>query len=229
MESKWLKDSLFNGMTANAFKLGTVLSLGWFWMRPSGCYTVYRGQDGYIDQDRVQAVMGVNAQQVSIPAQFLPADTIWHYVRRRVSGCGLESGDSPACIIRIGSDGNMYLAAPNVPMSLVAEIMSGGKIRLRWRYSAIGQEIAPSGFNIYIDSGSGFNYGVADATVSYGLGGNEFNWTSPGLVHGNVYRFTVRSFNTTGAETANTDFVSAAADSVGPPAITGIRASWESA
>jgi len=28
METKWLKEALYTGMTANAFKLGTVLTLG---------------------------------------------------------------------------------------------------------------------------------------------------------------------------------------------------------
>jgi hypothetical protein len=31
IELNWLRGALFNGMTSNSFKLGTTLSLGWFW------------------------------------------------------------------------------------------------------------------------------------------------------------------------------------------------------
>ena len=43
MELKFLREALYNGMTANAFKLGTVLTGGWFWMRIGGCSVLYRG------------------------------------------------------------------------------------------------------------------------------------------------------------------------------------------
>jgi len=39
----WRREALFNGATAAAFKLGTVLTQGWFWVRRSGCAAVYRG------------------------------------------------------------------------------------------------------------------------------------------------------------------------------------------
>jgi len=41
IERFWLREALFNGMTANAFKLGTTLSLGWFWLRIAGCSALY--------------------------------------------------------------------------------------------------------------------------------------------------------------------------------------------
>ena len=50
VERDWLREALFNGMTANAFKLGTTLSLGWFWVRVAGCSVLYRGSSmGEID------------------------------------------------------------------------------------------------------------------------------------------------------------------------------------
>lgn len=198
METKFLKGALFSGMTSNAFKLGTVLSLGWFWMRPSGCHTVYRGQDGNIDYDNIQAVMSLGDSQVSIPGQGLPVSTIWHYIRRQISGCGLESGDSRACVLIINSEGEMIGNAPNPPLNLIAERLSGGRIRLRWRYTRIAEEISPTGFNIYMDSGSGFDFSSPDATIAYGIGGinNEFSWTSGALTHGQIYRFCVRSHRT---------------------------------
>jgi len=228
MESRFLKDALFAGMTANAFKLGTVLTLGWFWQRTSGCYTVYAGQDGNFDYDAIQAVMELADSQVTINNQVLPANTIWHYTHRQVSGCGLESADSEPCVIRIASDGDMIANTPNAPQSLTAETVAGGKIKLRWRYTKLSEEISPTGFKIYIDSGSGFNFASPDATIAYGSGGiGEFNWTSDALSDGQMYKFCVRSYTTAAGETQNTDYVCAVADSQGPAAITGLLTSWQ--
>ena len=235
METKWLKEALYGGMTSNAFKLGTVLSLGWFWMRPAGCYTVYKGQDGDIDYDTLLAVMELNDTQVSMAHQDLPLNTIWEYIRRQVSGCGLESADSPSCIVAIDANGDMIGNAPNTPLSVTIEVLSGGRLKLRWRYTKLSEEIAPTGFKIYMDSGSGFDFDTPEATVLYrhGRAGGlewqhgEFSWISDELVHGQLYKFIVRGYRTGEGETRNTDFVAAAADSVGPAAITDIRATWE--
>ncbi|MFQ5769754.1 MAG: hypothetical protein ACE5HX_04405, partial [bacterium] len=196
---------------------------------PAGCHTVYRGQDGNLDYENIQAVMNLNASQVSIKAQNLPAKTIWHYIRRQVSDCGLESQDSPACIVIIDSNGDMIGNAPNKPQDLVAENVAGAKIKLRWRYSKLSEEITPTGFHIYIDSGLGFDWNLPDATVLYKMGGiaGEFSWTSAALTHGQIYRFCVRSYKTGVGESQNTDYVSAVADSQGPAAITNLQTSYQ--
>jgi len=192
-------------------------------------YVLYRGQDGNIDYNSIVAEMGGDDSQVSITNQALPPNTIWHYIRRRVSLCGKESPDSPPCIVAIDSTGEMMGNTPNQPKDLTAERISGGKIKLRWRYTRISEQVAPTGFKIYIDSGGGFNFGSPDAIVAYGIGGiaNEFSWTSEPLTHGQIYRFCVRSYKTGQGESQNTDFVSAVADSIGPDAITGLLASYK--
>lgn len=228
MESKFLREALFGGMTSNAFKLGTVLSLGWFWQRIAGCHTVYRGQDGNIDYDKIQAVMNLNDSQISIANQNLPANTIWHYIRRQVSDCGLESEDSPACVVVVDSTGAMIGKTPNQPLNLTIEKLSNARLNLRWRYSKLGEEVTPTGFKIYMDSGSGFNFASPDATVLYSRGdGVEFRWTSDPLTHGQLYRFCVRTYRDTEGESQNVNYVAARADSEGPDAITGLRTSWQ--
>jgi len=227
METKFLKDSLFGGMTANAFKLGTVLSLGWFWMRTAGCHAVYHGQDGNLDYDNIQAIMELDDSQVSIANQDLPADTLWHYVRRQVSDCGLESPDSAACVVVVDSTGAMVGKTPNSPLNLTIERLSNGRFKLRWRYTKLNEEVTPTGFRIYMDSGSGFDFASPVDTVSYRLSsGVEFSWTSDPLTHGQLYRFCVRSYCESQGESCNTDFVAAAADSEGPDAITGLHSQW---
>ena len=47
-------------------------------------FLVFRGQDGKIDYNIPIAIMQLTDTQISIPLQNLPANTIWHYVRRKV-------------------------------------------------------------------------------------------------------------------------------------------------
>ncbi len=49
MEKGWLREALFGGATCNGFKLGTVLSLGWFWSRVGGCSVLSRGGRDFED------------------------------------------------------------------------------------------------------------------------------------------------------------------------------------
>ena len=161
---------------------------------PFSCHVVYRGQDGNMDYDNNVAVMALGDSDVTINDQDLPEGTSWHFVRRQVSDCGLESTDSDICRVVIDSEGDMIAAAPNAPVDLVAESLAGAVVRLRWRYSQLFEEVAPTGFRIYIDSGSGFDFSTPDATVEYGLGGSEYEWTSGALDDGAAYKFCVRSY-----------------------------------
>ncbi len=191
---------------------------------------IYRGQDGSIDYSSPAAEMELDDSQVTIPVQALPANTIWHYIRRQIDDeCGLESDDSPACIVAIDSNGDMIGSTPNPPISLTIERLSNGRFHLRWRYTRLSEEVTPTGFKIYMDSGSGFNFSSPDATIAYGIGGinNEFSWISGALTHGQIYRFCIRSYRTGEGESQNTDYVATDADSEGPAAITNLQASYE--
>jgi len=194
--------------------------------RDGGCYRVYRGQDGIIDYNNVQAVMQLSDTNVVMTNQVLPPNTIWHFVRRRVSDCGLESPDSPIHKVVINSEGTMILNTPNVVQDLIIEPLAGGVMQLRWRYFNTGQEVAPTGFKIFIDSGSGFDWNDPVATVRYKRA-VEHKWKSAALTHGITYKFCIRSYTTNAGETINTNYVAAKADAQGPLAAEGISASWE--
>jgi hypothetical protein len=188
---------------------------------------IYRGQDGVIEENPVVG-MGLNDSHVPIANQALPPDTIWNYVRRRVAPCGSESPDSPACIVRIDPEGEIIPTMPNQPLSVTACQQAGGKFLIRWRYTPIGHEITPTGFRIYADSGSGFNFASPTATVNYKLGGHgEFKWESGVYTHGQRIKFCVRAYAQGKGETQNTDYVAAVADAIGPDAITDVYATVE--
>lgn len=191
-------------------------------------HRIYRGQDGNVDYLNPVAIMGLNESQISIPGQALPPNTIWYYLRRQVAPCGLESPDSPACIVRIDSAGDMVPVTPNQPLLVTAIRLAGGKFLIRWRYTPISQEIVPTGFHIYADSGSGFNFAEPTGTISYKLGGRgEFKWESDSYPHGHRIKFCVRAYALGKGETLNTDYVAAVADAVGPEAITDVFATVE--
>lgn len=193
------------------------------------CYKVYRGQDGEIDYGQVQAEMDLSDTSATLPAQDLPPNTIWHYVRREVSQCGLESEDSPVCIVMIDADGEMREAVPNVPQSVTIEPLAGAKFRLQWRYTPVCEEIPPTGFKVYMAAaGEDFDFETPAAIIAYGLGWiGEFSWTSGELINDVTYRFCIRSYRAEGGESQNTGYVAAAADSQGPAAITNLLATWE--
>jgi len=191
-----------------------------------GLINVYRGQDGNIDYDSPVAVMDAEDTEVVIEEQDLPPNTIWHYVRLAVNQCcELMSEPSEPCIVRIGSDGNMMGAIPNPPIKLTAELLSGGRIRLRWLYLPDEQEAKPESFRIYIDSGGGFDFSSPADEVDY-TRKREFRWTSGALLHGQRYKFCVRSRAATG-ESQNVNYVAAVADDTGPEAITNIHLTVE--
>ncbi len=193
---------------------------GDFWPLLDGCHAVYRGQNGNIDYTEVQALMDLDDSQVTIDHQDLPPGTSWDYIRRQVSGCGLASGDSaPICKILIDENGDAFADVPNPPLNLTATAVAGGKIKLRWRYSAINQAVSPTGFNVYdVDSGK-------LGEVIY-KGPGDYIYITGALSHGQLYNFRVRSYKLDAGESQNSDYVTIAADAVGPGAITGLRASW---
>ena len=202
---------------------------------PPGSVVIFGGQDGIIDYATPLAVEPEGTTEITIEGLDLPTDTIWHFVAQNVAdcGCGLQSDDSPVCVIRIDAAGDAILAAPNAPLNLTAIGLAAGKVKLRWVYSAIGQAVPPTGFNVYVDSGSGFDFENPDDTVeayasmSRSAGSDELTWTSEALSHGQLYRFCVRSSNDAGGESQNTNYVSIVADAQGPAAITNVTATWE--
>jgi len=187
----------------------------------SSFYNIYRGQNGVMDYNHVVATMLLTDTQVSIPGQILAANSSWTFIRRLVAANGLESIDSSPCYINIDSSGNLILDTPNTVHDLSLKLLAAGQFQLRWRYTPLSDGLIPDGFNIYIDSGSGFNFSVPAAVVTAGsLNFGDYIYISNSYSNGQLVKFTVRSFITAGAETKNTDYVSGTADSVGPAAIT---------
>jgi len=196
MERFYLPEALFGGMTANAFKLGTVLTGGWFWARPGGCCVLYRGPSiETVDLGRVLSVECAESQSISPPAWVShDGGGGYIYVIRRVNGCGCgEHSFSASVQVEFDQGGQLRAAEPNVVLHVTAAQHAGDRVRVAWLYKPLEQGCEPVCFRIYGDGGSGgqVDYGTALGSIDY-AGGRFYVWDSGQLETG-VYRFAVRS------------------------------------
>jgi hypothetical protein len=170
---------------------------------------------------------------LSIPSQALTADTTYYYLARAVSAYGQLSEPvlTDACAVVVQDDGTVEPPVGNEPADLTVTPVAGGVLEVRWRYSEAGQPAVPTGFKIYSVSDDPEPLWTLLATVPYR--NRPAAWRSEALAHETELAVCVRTYKTytfgTGEEaydvdyeTANTATVTATADAVGPPAITGL-------
>jgi hypothetical protein len=200
LERRWLRDALFNGMTANAFKLGTILTSGWFWTRVNGCTALYRGCSmEQIDFDDILAVSELDAEQINPPSFVLHGACLtYFYVVRRFNNCGSQERTlSAATKVSIKSDGSLKEPRPNKIFTVRAEQTEGNYIKLLWFYSPLEQKSPPESFKIYFDNKSGqIDYENPLATIAY-QGQKFYRYESSQLSAGQ-YQFAIRAENVEG-------------------------------
>ena len=226
MENKWLKDSLFAGMTANAFKLGTVLSLGWFWPRITGCQILYRGDSmETINFANILAVVNLDAGEVCAPSYVQHnSNSIYFYVIRRVNECGQEEHTLSAAVkVAIDADGNLSQSQPNSIFEAKAKQIDGDKIELLWYYCPLEQKSSPVHFNIYYDNSSGqIDYENPVAVIEY-AGRAFYRYQSNSLEDG-TYLFAVRVEDSAGIENRCLARLKIQLDTTNPDAIDILKA-----
>lgn len=221
MESKFLKDALFSGMTANAFRLGTVLTCGWFWPRVAGCSVLYRGNSmERIDFANILTVAEVDACQISSPSYVQHnSGSTYFYVIRRVNNCGDQEHTLSAAVkVSIDADGDLAKPRPNNIFEVRAEQVDGNKIGLVWYYCPLGQRQKPVCFKIYTDAGTGqVDYENPVATISY-AGRRFYSYQSSSLDAGK-YLFCIRAEGAGGTESGSSAQIRIQLDTDGPPAV----------
>jgi len=201
-ERQWLIEALFNGMTANAFKLGTVVTFGWFWMRRSGCSALYRGPGmERMDFANILAVAEQHATSIS-PPDYIPhySNSTYFYVIRRFNICGYQERTLTAAVkVAIDAQGNLPKPQPNNIFAWRLEQVCGNKIQLIWFYCPLEQESKPESFRIYYDGGTGLvDYENPIAAISY-RGWKFYTYQSDSLTAGR-YLFAVRVEDAAGVE-----------------------------
>jgi len=201
-ELNWLRDALFNGMTANALKLGTTLSLGRFWTHVAGCTALFRGPSiEQIDFEAILAVDERDACEIS-PPDYLPhnSNSTYFYVVRRYNHCGYQELTLAAMAkVSLDAEGELDELEPNKIFTARTERVDVNKVRLTWFYCPIEQGSQPVCFNIYHDSRNGqIDYENSLAEISY-KGQKFYSYESDPLEPGR-YLFAIRAENADGIE-----------------------------
>lgn len=214
----WSSDSLFNGMTANAFKLGTILSLGWFWLRTAGCSALYRGRNmEQVDFDNILAVAGQSSCEISPPGY------LWHggnstyfYVVRRFNNCGYQEKTlAAAAKVSIGADGELQNPQPNKVFTSRVEQAGCNGIRLIWFYCPLEQKSPPVRFNVYYDNRTGhIEYETPLTSISY-LGRKFYTYNTCTLTAGR-YLFAIRAEDANGKESSSSAQLSVQLNATSP-------------
>ena len=119
---------------------------------------------------------------------------------------------------RLAMDGSaLLIAVPNAPTGLSTTPIAGGSIRVAFSYVSNREPAAPSQFNVYIDSGSGFNFGSADATVT-ATGARSYSTTVGPYADALQGKVVVRAESAAGKEEDNMKIVLFVADNAAPDA-----------
>lgn len=221
IELNWLRDALFNGMTSNAFKLGTALSLGWFWARISGCSVLYRGPGiEQIDFNTVLTVAQIDACEIS-PPDYLPHEnsSVYFYIVRRYNHCGYQEHTLAASAkVSLDADGELDKPQPNKISDVRAEQVSADKARLIWFYCPLEQKSQPACFNIYYDNQTGqIDYENPLSVISY-QGRKFYSYESDSLETGR-YLFAIIAEDADGNENGASACLTIELDDKGPDAI----------
>lgn len=226
VELNWLKDALFNGMTANALKLGTTLSLGWFWARITGCSVLYHGPSiEEIDFDAALTVVKTDASEIS-PPSYLPheSNSTYCYVVRRYNHCGYQEHTLAATAkVSLDNEGELDKPQPNKIFAARAEQVDNDKVLLTWFYCPLGQESQSAAFNIYHDSRTGqIDYENPLAVIGYQ--GQKFYSHESGSLETGKYLFAIRTKDADGIENNSSACLAIELDDKGPDAINILQA-----
>jgi hypothetical protein len=201
MKPAWLKETLFAGQTANGFKLGTAVSLGWFWARINGCRIVCRGESmGTVDFEEVLAVAGPDAGEIGLPSYLShEPGQVYFYVVRCANQCGrIERTLQAAVKVSIDNEGELSSSRPNDVFGLGGHAHDG-RVELVWHYCPIEQGNCPAEMRVYFDGGTGeVDYQNPVATVTY-KGRRFYRYQSEQLERGR-YLFAIRAADAAGNE-----------------------------
>jgi hypothetical protein len=204
----WLKEALFAGQTANGFKLGTALALGWFWARVGGCRIVYRGVSmETVNFDEVLTIVepdaneSATADEITLPVWLShEPGRRYFYVVRCANRCGqIERTLGSAVEVEIDSGGNLRIGRPNSVFGLTAVRRREGKLEIVWTYCPIEQESGPREIRAYSDGRTGeIGYQNPIAKVAY-KGRKFYRYQSERLENGR-YLFAIRVADAAGNE-----------------------------
>ena len=168
-------------------------------------YNLYRGTGGISGVDFSTPVGTVEGAESSKTWRDMghDADARYTYVLRPVrqdaDGNDLETPDLSCRVeFETDGDGDWLGDRPGPVEALTAEIISGGEIRLRWRYRTPYGGTAPNDFGIYYGTTPSITPGSPNATESYTADGEYSKDLT--LIDGVAYYFAITARDATPVE-----------------------------
>jgi len=183
-------------------------------------YLLYRGDGELPDFDTVWESV---ASLPHTTADTLPAGHEWHLVLRQRNKYGLISENIRSTVIDTDATGNRRYR-PSAPQSVTLTAASGGTVRLRgYNFYHLDGTHAADTWLIYLrDDGNDpdtDNDTPTEVAMAKADGVAKLNWTTDAYAAGVTIKVTLRVQNSeTGAESDNTDIVSAVTSTTGPSA-----------
>ena len=193
-------------------------------------YYLYRGEGGISEVDfssEVATVAAGNSSRIFTGLGHL-ANTRYTYVlrpARTLSDDSVLITPDYSCRVEFETDGSTEWLGdrPGGVEGLSAEIISGGQIRLRWRYRTPYGGSAPNDFGIYYGTSPDITPGSPNTTESYTADG-EYS-VDLTLTDGTAYYFAVTARDSTPVESHLSDVIGPfIADDTAPDAPTLITA-----
>jgi hypothetical protein len=166
-----LFDVLCNAVTVRAIRLGTVLNMGWFWNRPTGCMVLYRGEStNSIDYHNPLSVANSDSRQIQVPNWiYRQFNSVNYYVVRRYNSQGYcEQSDAAAIKVVFDQAGELMPPTANRVFKFKAEQICCDSFEFEWFYNPLSQKDVPVKFNLCWDGGSGqINYSSPLSIINY--------------------------------------------------------------
>jgi hypothetical protein len=148
---------------------------------------------------------------------------VWRFgVRAYSLVTELEEQNLDAAVTIVLNAGGVDISQqPKAPTSLRAHATAGGAIRVEWSYNTLNPIPVPTGFHVYLGTGTP-DYTSPAATVSFTSSvGGSYYVDLPDQTDGVTYAIGVRAYNAA-AEEPNTNTVLVTADATGPGAVTSL-------
>lgn len=209
MEAKFF-DSLFEGDSPVGVKFGMGLTGGDFWPRALGCYDLYCSADGISsDVEGLVAVVDAGSASITISDSVVSQSAgEFLFLLLAVNGCGDEENGSGS-VLRLKFDevGEMVLPGSDGFLRAGAVLGAGGRVRVVWLYSPLGQSDECAEFSIYSNGGIGqVNLQEAVGTVECrGCGVYVFQSS---VLDAGCYVFSVVAKSKKGIEISSSELVS---------------------
>lgn len=225
LPTKWLAhyDPIHRGWTPHGIANGVCATNGFCFPRVAGGYNLYRLTAGEGGDVVIVGSAGANAAVVETFA-WRPgrAETAYTFELRSIGGGGVESvAGEGGVAVAFDADAAPESLRPNAPRDVSVSPTAGGCFIVRWRHVERGQEVAPVGFNIYSDSGTGtIDFESPIGAVPYRLRAIFFECTAGAFAHGAAVTFAVRAVAASGADDGQLRQAWGRAVAQGPPTPT---------